>query len=101
MNFIEEGDRCGTAQAGRVGRRDNRVISANPTEQLIMLVMARAIGLLTTSPGSLTKAAIDAERAGDCDTVKTIATEAQRADASLHDVVFVHEIGIARCLASR
>lgn len=48
----------------------------------------------------LMKAAIDAGRAGDCDTVKTIATEVQRADASLHAVVFVHEIAIARCLAS-
>ena len=64
------------------------------------MFVSRAIGSLTTSSLIVTKAAIDAGRAGDCDTVKTIATEVQCADASLHDVVFVHEIALARCLAS-
>jgi hypothetical protein len=54
------------------------VISANPEGQLIPFGCGERIGSLTT----------------------TIATEVQRADASLHDVVFVHEIAIARCLAS-
>src|SRR5450432_178927 len=40
----------------------------------------------------LTKAAIDAGRAGDCDTVKTISAEVQRTDARLHDAVFVREL---------
>jgi hypothetical protein len=87
--------RCSTSSSA-----DGRSRLHGDTDSIPRQGSGRTVICNAQGPGSVRRSRNRSGRAGDCDTVKTIATEVQRADASLHDVVFAHEIEIARCLAS-
>jgi hypothetical protein len=60
---------------------------------------ARHTSEARAEPGTKSKQAAAAARAGDCATVRALDPEIRTLDVELHDVVFARDVAIARCLA--